>query len=428
MKKTTKLTQQDWKDALNSIKTNIVGEKEKKKAHQKELENELRPYFNQAAYRLGISHQQLATEIKIFQPGLTDVLTDRRLKASTYAKLIKKHNPAYYQLFESKLKSAVKAEKEYFQKKKESTLKLITADIKETSVLIKAKRKPTKYEKRANKREQQKEKLVHPLPREVSVRMAPLPVSQWITVEWQDVLFEDFLIKVKYNGNLSHGYPVSESRKSFRFLRNYIKSLRLTALSILLVGNEIRQIKNAESVREMATLLRIKEQLIEDFQRGKPTTAVDMIEKIKSVSKHLLTQIALAGTGEVMCIEYLASQLAGGFKPIPAFEIIPSGKSLSTEDTFIFVLERQSKLFLVWESTVHGRATYVFKTDTDSYLDVVQAIYDYIGSPRKAKRMSLRKRDADTSNLGYDGYVTHSTFNHWQQKLEISFSQHSESH
>lgn len=112
MKKTTKLTQQDWKDALNSIKTNIVGEKEKKKAHQKELENELRPYFNQAAYRLGISHQQLATEIKIFQPGLTDVLTDRRLKASTYAKLIKKHNPAYYQLFESKLKSAVKAEKE----------------------------------------------------------------------------------------------------------------------------------------------------------------------------------------------------------------------------------------------------------------------------------------------------------------------------
>jgi hypothetical protein len=425
MKKTTKQTDRDWKDALSSIKSNIVKENETKKAHQREQENELRPYFKQAAYHLGISHQQLATEIKIFQPGLTDVLTDRRLTASTYAKLIKKHNPAYYQLFESKLKSAVKAERNYFQKKKESASRSVPAEIKETTFPVKGKRKLTKYEKRANKRMQQKKQIVKPVLPEASVRLVPLPISQWIAVKWQDVLFEDFLIKVKYGGNFSQGYPVSESRKSFRFLKNYIKSLRLPALSILLVGNEIRQIKNAESVREMATLLRIKEQLIEDFQKGKSTTAVAMMEKIKSVSKQLLTQIAIAGTGEVMCIEYLASQLAGGFKPIPAFEIIPSGNSLNTEDTFIFVLERKSKLFLVWESTVHGRATYVFKTNNDCYLDVVQAIYDYIGSPRKAKRMSLRKRDADTSNLGYDGYVTHSAFDHWQQKLEMSFSQHS---
>jgi hypothetical protein len=211
---------------------------------------------------------------------------------------------------------------------------------------------------------------------------------------------------------------VKESRKSFKYLKKYIKNLQLPALSILLVGTEIREIKNAEQVKEMVTLLRIKEQLIEDFQNGKTITAVSMLEKIKSVSKQFLTQMAVAGNGELMCIEYLAAQLAENFKPIPAFEIIPSGNSVSTEDTFIFVIERQAKLFLVWESTVHGRATYIFKAALDNYIDVVQAIYDYIGSPRKAKRMALRKRGTETSNLGYDGYVTHSAFDHWQQKLE----------
>lgn len=92
------------------------------------------------------------------------------------------------------------------------------------------------------------------------------------------------------------------------------------------------------------------------------------------------------------------------------------------EDTFIFAVERRAQLFLVSESTVDGRATYIFKANIDTYVDVVHAIYDYIGSPRKAKRMSLRKRDADTTSLGYDGYVTHSAFDHWQQKLETVFN------
>jgi len=356
------------------------------------------------------------------EPGLKEILTDRRLKASTYAKLIKKYNPAYYNLFRDKIKSAVKAEQRYFLKKKDAALKAEMAISRVPAPKKEVKRKLTKYEKRANKRLQQKQKEAIAKFSNRPVKPIPEPISKWLSVEWHDVIFDDYLIKIKYDNNFSQGYPVTESRKSFKYLRKYIKNLRLPALSVLLVGREIREIRNAEQVKEMVTLLRIKEQLIEDFQNGKPISAAAMLEKIKPVSKQFLTQMAIAGNGELMCIEYLASHLAENFKPIPAFEIIPSGNSVSTEDTFIFVIERQSKLFLVWESTVHGRATYIFKATVDNYVEVVQAIYDYIGSPKKAKRMSLRNRDSETTNLCYDGYVTHSAFDHWQQKLGAIFS------
>jgi hypothetical protein len=422
MKKTEKTAPLDWKDALGSIKTSFVKEGEAKKARQKEHENALRPYFNKAAIFLGINEQQLAAEIKVLEPGLKEILTDRRLKASTYAKLIKKHNSAYYHLFEDKIKSAVKAEQKYFLEKKEAALKSVKIMQTEAAPTERIQQKLTKYEKRAKKRLRQNKQGAKAKFTNAPIRSLPVEVSQWISVEWHDLVFEDYLIKVKYGTNYSQGYPVAESRKSFKYLRKYIKNLQLPMLSVLLVGNEIREIKNVERVKEMVTLLRIKEQLIEDFQNGKTITAVSMLEKIGPVSKQFLTQMAMAGNGELMCIEYLASQLADNFKPIPAFELIPSGNSISTEDTFIFVVERQAKLFLVWESTVHGRATYIFKANIDNYVDVVQAIYDYIGSPRKAKRMSLRKRDAETSNLCYDGYVTHSAFDHWQQKLETVFN------
>lgn len=416
MKKIKHRTIRNWKDALIDIKSSILKEKELKKANQKLQENALRPYFNNAARHLGISPQQLISEIKSIEQHTKEVLTDKRLKASTYAKLIKKYNPAYYQLFEEKLKSAVKAEQKYFSSKKEPISSPKPIRNKNSKQPIKIAQKLTKA-----KKDLQKKTDVSPVFKEPFIKSTLQQASQWINVEWHDVIFEDYLIKVRHGANFSYGYPLSESRKSFHYLKKYIKNLRLPALSIFLVGKDIREIKNIEHLKEMVTFLRIKELLIEDYQQGKTLNANSLIDKIKSVSREFLTQLAIASNGEVMCIEYLASQLADGFKPIPAFEIIPSGNSLVTEDTFIFVLERQSKLFLIWESTVHGRATYIFKTDINNYLDVIQAIYDYIASPKKGKRMALRKRASDTSNLCYDGYVTHSAFDHWQQKLEASF-------
>ena len=408
----------DWKEALTDIKSNFIKEKAAKKTYYKEQENALRPFFKQAAAHLGISQDQLTSEIKAFEPKLKEVLPDRRLKASTYAKLIKKYNPAYYNLFENKINAAVKSEQKYFQEKKEAILKAEEAMQVKVVATPEKKTKLGKYEKRAVKRQQRHQQQVKVLSVKQDVKMVYKPVSQRLTVEWHNVLFEDYMIKIKYGHNYSQGYPIAESRKSFIYLKKYIKTLQLSPLNILLEGREIREITNSDQVKEMVTLLRIREQLIKDFEQGKKMQAVSMIESIRPISKQVLIQLATAGDSEVQCIEYLAAQLAEGFKPIPAFEIIAYRSSVNTEDTFLFVIQRQQQLFLVWESTVQGRATYIFKTTMDSYVEVVQSIYDYIGSPRKAKRMALRKKDADTLNLGYDGYVTHSAFDHWQQKLE----------
>gem|GEM_PF-4668085 len=64
MKKTNKPAPLYWKDTLGGIKSNLIKESEAKKAHHKEQENALRPYFNKAAYHLGINQEQLAAEIR----------------------------------------------------------------------------------------------------------------------------------------------------------------------------------------------------------------------------------------------------------------------------------------------------------------------------------------------------------------------------
>lgn len=243
------------------------------------------------------------------------------------------------------------------------------------------------------------------------------PISQWVEISWENVFFEDYAIKVKYSEHYSGPYHVSDSRKSFIHLRKYIAGANLQPLKVLLTGNTIQKIENADQLKTVFTFLRVQSEFIEREKNDKSVTVEEILKLIEPLSSAALINVAKAIAEESNCLEYLGTLQDVERKPVPAFEVIPSANSIVTEATFIFTLRNKGRLFLVWESTRKGKATFLFTTDLEHWTESIQAIYDYIASRQRAKRMKLRMHNPDMDKLKYQTIVTHTSFRHWQEKL-----------
>lgn len=237
-----------------------------------------------------------------------------------------------------------------------------------------------------------------------------------IEVDWQDVLFDDFMIRVKYSPHFSGPFHVSESRKSFKLLKNYILSLRLNPLKIHLKGNEIIAIENINQLHNVVRILSIKSELIDNYRKEVTTNIRSVLDSIMGINTEFLIKLAKA-KNEDICVDHLARLQDRSFKPVPVFEIIPTGNTFNTEDTFIFTITRKNRIFLIWESTVNGRASYIFTSKENDYEDILQSIYDYISSYQRTKRMKLRTKDNSASDLNYVTFITHNSFEKWKIKL-----------
>ena len=194
-------------------------------------------------------------------------------------------------------------------------------------------------------------------------------------------------------------------------------SLGLIPLEVQFLGNQIKQIKNRELLKEVVTTLKVRDEFITQFEKQKSVTVKTILALIRPLGSFFLAEIAKSRMEEIDCVEYLTQSQDSEFKPVPAFEVISNGHIVTTEDTFIFTISYQGRLYLVWQSTLHGRATYMFTTNLEDYEETIQNIYDYIASHQKAKRMKLRKKDLQVGDLNCIAFITHSSFEHWKEKL-----------
>jgi hypothetical protein len=379
-----------WKDQLAQIKDTlpIPEPNAQVKKEWKRYSKDLSPTLIKAAAQLKTSVDMILAYCYDHKISLDITSYQQRINAKHFVLMIKKFDPRTYKYFEF-----------YFQEK---IIQQVKQPVNQTS------KRP---------RTRKKAVLVEPDEPPKQIYNVLTPSSQWLEIDWSDVIFEDFNVLVKYGNNYSRPFPITESRKSFKFLKKYILSLKREPLNVLLIGNEIKEIKNIEQLKDMVTILKVKNKFLEQFEKEKTVSIKSILKFIEPLSTTFLIEIAKASAEEINCIDYLSELQDANFKPIPAFEVIPHGNSTSTEDTFIFTVRSKTHLYLVWESTLNGRATYIFVTDLDHYEMTIQSIYDYIASHQKAKRMKLRKKDEHTTELNYHAYITHSSFAHWKEKL-----------
>jgi hypothetical protein len=362
------------------------------KQEWKSYSRELQPTLIRAAAQFKISSNMLLTYIKVNKIFPIRTHKGPKLKRKDFVMLVKQFDPTTYRHFEY-----------YFQ------------DVIIQENLIEQKRWLKQHLKQPGFKKT-KSPTSRPLPL-YQPYSVPTPLSQWRQVNWTDIIFEDYAIKVKYDLNFSRSFPISESRKSFKFLKKYLLTLNREPIKILLVGNEIREIENISQLKDIVTILKVRQEFIEQFEKEKTVNAKSVLELIRALPTSFLVEIAKASSDDTICIDYLTEIQDARFKPVPAFEVISNGNSIVTEDTFIFTISNKEHLFLVWESTLHGRATYIFAANPNQYELTIQSIYDYIASHQKAKRMKLRKKNADVIELNYVNFITHSSFEHWREKL-----------
>ncbi|WP_118953362.1 hypothetical protein [Taibaiella helva] len=237
-------------------------------------------------------------------------------------------------------------------------------------------------------------------------------------IQWKDLVFDDYQVRVRYGGNLSNPFIVKESRKSYKYIAKHIQNLGLEPLKVTIKKNNITKIQNIEKLNEVVRILKIKKEFIENYHSDKVTKVQSVLKHLESVPNVLLRKLAQSRSISES-IEYLCELHDDNFKIIPAIEIISSGNNILEQDTFIFTFKSKSSIFLIWESTLKGRATYIFKCSEIDIEDKLQKIFDYISSISNAKRTRLRNSMNDQVNLNYLTPINHTQFESWKTKVDL---------
>jgi hypothetical protein len=238
-----------------------------------------------------------------------------------------------------------------------------------------------------------------------------------LSIQWKDLVFEDYQVRVRYNGSISNPYLVKESRKSFKYITKYIQNLELDPLQVLVKKNTVVKIQNIEKLNEVVRILKIKKELVDNYYTETSTNIQSVLKHLETVPNAFLRQLAQSRSIRAS-IEYLCDLHDDHFKIIPAIEIINSGSKFIEQDTFIFTVMKQPFVFLIWESTVKGKATYVFKCLESEMENKLQELFDYISSDSNAKRIKLRNKLLDQDELNSAIAINHSKFENWKVKVK----------
>ena len=209
-------------------------------------------------------------------------------------------------------------------------------------------------------------------------------------IDWGAIRFDDHRIRIVIDGYLSEPFELPESRKSLEFLKMYIKRSRLVPIRARIFGNRVVSIENLDELKKIIEILSIQDEVnlyLNDFQ----STSIDKIlSKLKKVSnQHLVDLFRLKDRGPY--INFLCEIQSHEYKIIPTSEVLAvNDKTSITEETFLFTTIHKKKVFIIWESTLINRATYVFGSNNNSYSADIQRLFDFIASSQSKKRKRLR--------------------------------------
>jgi len=239
-------------------------------------------------------------------------------------------------------------------------------------------------------------------------------------VEWTAVRFDDYMVRIVVNGLVSEPFSLQESRKSFEHLKSYIQRYQLMPLQVAIIGSTVVSITNLEELRKVIMVLSIQNEVNLYFEDSHSISVDTILTKLRGfTNKELSTLFKLQERGAYL--KYLCDLQSMNYKIIPTTEMSLSNnrRPAAVEDTFLFTITNKKNIFIIWESTLINRATYVFRTSKFNYLMHVQNLFDFIASTQHKKRTRLRQSISNENNpLKSIGVLVHDDVTQWTSRLQ----------
>lgn len=224
-------------------------------------------------------------------------------------------------------------------------------------------------------------------------------------VPWDFITFFDRSITIMPTNTLSLNIPVKESKASFNFIKKMIAS-RLKPVEIewnAFTAKIVDQIHFAEVLNYMEC----KENLSNIFKNE----MYEYKNYYNSIPPKLTNLFFPKDKTEYL--DFLCDIHSELYKIVPVCEILND----NIEDAFIFTVEREKQVYIIWENINLSRATYVFHTNKKKYDTKLQFLFDYIVSKVNAKRQRLHSKNINLEEFGKFDIINHTDVQLWKNRL-----------
>lgn len=400
----------DWKDKLQEIKGLFPAKAKKSNNNKLPIDVLEKRLFSKVTYvcrEFGLTKPQLADVLRKGNYYIDINNEGERITPGMYLYLSKSVRPIYYELNKDniakilgKLQSKKSDKKQERQKKSKSKKKTTREPHRKTTIPKSSATNISIYSTRQD-------------------IAANSKITKKIVVKFEDILFDDYVIRIRNGNHVTLPYPLKESKKSFFLLKKYFRKLNFAPLKVTLHGNTIKNIENINQLDQAIEFLKVIEIYVDSNNNIESVSANKLLKKLEKISNETIKCLANIDSIEKY-FDYLNEIQSIDFKIVPVLEIINNGHQVISEDTYLYSVScRNSEcLLIIWESSSSGRATYVFLSNRQNYINTIQAIFDYISSNRKAKRLSLRRKESDLPIVDCVGFIKHHSFEQWKIKID----------
>ena len=290
------------------------------------------------------------------------------------------------------------------------TIAEIDIKIKEYKKKLKSKRKVTVGNKTKNKKQPAHlRKYLNGEIRKLKKLKSTLEnqKTKRIVVSWDNVIFDDFKIGVT-DSNIFYGpIELKDSKKSFEYLKPFFQKLNLKKIVCIVKGRKIIEILNLNEIYNTIQIFNFKN-LTLNYINYEPSDLLKSINKLNNKITISITKL----DSKTDYLSHLINLNHIDYKIIPLLE---NGEL--NEDSFIFTLKTSNKIYLVWESCLDKKATYIFESTPEKYKETVVTIVKFILS-EKTTRMDLRQNfmRENLNNIKCE-LIYHDSIKNWKQKL-----------
>jgi hypothetical protein len=238
-------------------------------------------------------------------------------------------------------------------------------------------------------------------------------IQTQITVEWENITFEDSFIRVKYSSKSLEKFQVENSKQSLNIIKSHYKFRNAPKLILKISENRIVKIENIEVLFYYIQFLKNAGTI---FRKLLNKTIVNFIQYKgyhKSYYKKHLPEIFLP-----RCFTFLCKHSSDDLQIIPIPEtVINSSGSKQIHDSFLFPILKHTCIYWYWESVEESKATYLFLTDKSDFESNIQTVYDYLTGSTINKRETLIHDKKLQLQLGMANRLMHTDFESWKNEV-----------
>lgn len=224
-------------------------------------------------------------------------------------------------------------------------------------------------------------------------------------VSWDVITFHDHYISILLPNLRPFSITIHESKESFNFIKNAIAS-RLEPIKIEWTA-ATAQIADQVNFDKVLAYLACKENL-SSFFTNEGCDYHKYYDSIPAKLSHLFFP-----KSKTEYLNFLSEVHSQAYKIVPVQETLNN----SIEDSFLFTVERDGVIYIIWENTNLSRATYVFSIAPEQYEERLQFVFDYIVSSIRAKRQRLHSGGIDKEIFGNFEIINHTEIETWKGRL-----------